>query len=267
MQYRVFLPHHRLILDVLVAAVLLTILGLTSSFFIQAPVDSVFVRGRNPALNCLGPGMLLVTLARAGVFGLRSHLLPHLSPRIDAETVPGYHRYLLGLPLTFFSSRGTGRKFTLRSALLYGAALILVGISAYVTMIGVSVPAPGRIRIEAEAVPIVIEAGGLIQKVLVSEGSAVHVGDPVIQLDTRHLLLKKLALESRIHRAELQPADIGDLASLYRELERTQLDLGRLTVTSPVDGEIISLASLYPGKMLLAGTAIALVFPRKGAPH
>jgi ABC-type bacteriocin transporter len=102
------LPHSRLFLDALLAAVLMTILGLTSSFFIQALVDFVFVLGRKPALNWLGLGMLLVTMARAGFLGLRSYLLAHLSQRIDAETVLGYHRHLLGLPLTFFYSRRTG---------------------------------------------------------------------------------------------------------------------------------------------------------------
>src|SRR5712691_10833372 len=77
------LPHHRLFLDALLAAVLMTILGLTSSFFIQALVDFVFVLGRTPALNWLGLGMLLVTLARVSLLGLRSYLLAHLSYRID----------------------------------------------------------------------------------------------------------------------------------------------------------------------------------------
>ncbi|HYR41999.1 MAG TPA: peptidase domain-containing ABC transporter, partial [Terriglobia bacterium] len=106
--FLLLLPHYRLFLDALLAAVLMTILGLTSSFFIQALVDFVFVLGRTPALNWLGLGMLLVTLARAGFLGLRSFLLTHLSQRIDAETVPGYHRHLLGLPLTFYYSRHTG---------------------------------------------------------------------------------------------------------------------------------------------------------------
>src|SRR5437016_2948317 len=106
--FSLLLPHQRLFLDSLIAAVLMTILGLTSSFFIQALVDVVFVLGRIPTLNWLGLGMLLVTLARAGFLGLRSHLLAHLSRRIDAETVLGYHRHLLGLPLTFFYSRRTG---------------------------------------------------------------------------------------------------------------------------------------------------------------
>jgi ABC-type bacteriocin/lantibiotic exporter with double-glycine peptidase domain len=98
------MPHRRLILDAYIAAVLLTILGLTSAFFIQTLVDSVLVLGRKPALNWLGLGMLLVTLARAGFFGLRSHLVvAHLSHRIEAEAMPGLHRHLPGLPFTLLS--------------------------------------------------------------------------------------------------------------------------------------------------------------------
>ncbi len=106
--HSLLLPHYHLFLDALLAAVLMTVLGLTSSFFIQALVDVVFILGRKPTLNWLGLGMLFVTLARAGFQALRSYLLAHLSQRIDAETVLGYHRHLLGLPLSFFSSRRTG---------------------------------------------------------------------------------------------------------------------------------------------------------------
>jgi ABC-type bacteriocin transporter len=102
------LPHRRLFLDILLAAVLMTVLGLASSFFIQALVDFVFVLGRKPTLNWLGLGMLIVLLARSAFHALRSILLTHLSQRIDAETVLGYHRHLLGLPLFFFSARRTG---------------------------------------------------------------------------------------------------------------------------------------------------------------
>jgi len=59
-------PYSRLFLDAHTAAVLMTILGLTSSFFIQ-------VRRSRPSAR--------------------------LSPRIDTERVAGSHPYLLGLPL------------------------------------------------------------------------------------------------------------------------------------------------------------------------
>ena len=101
-------PYKKLFLDVLIAAVLATILGLLSSFFIQALVDHVFVLGRKPALNSLGLGMALVLLARVAFLALRTYLLARLSERIDADTVLGFYRHLLGLPLPFFTSRKTG---------------------------------------------------------------------------------------------------------------------------------------------------------------
>jgi ATP-binding cassette subfamily B protein len=104
----ILLPHYRLFLDACLAAVSMTILGLALSFFIQVLVDFVLVQGQTPTLNWLAAGMLLVTLARAGFLAVRSYLLAHLSMRIDAETMLGYHRHLLGLPLSFFASRRTG---------------------------------------------------------------------------------------------------------------------------------------------------------------
>src|SRR5262249_35732155 len=102
------LPHRRLFLDVLLAAVLMTILGLALSFFIQALVDVVFVVWQKPALNWFSLGMLIVLVARPAFLALRTYLLTHLSQNIDADTVLGYNRHLLGLPLTFFATRKTG---------------------------------------------------------------------------------------------------------------------------------------------------------------
>ena len=100
--------HRKLFLDALLAAVLMTILGLASAFFIQVLVDFVFLVGAEPTLNWLGLGMLLVLGARVAFHGLRAYLLAHLSHRIDADIVLGYHHHVLGLPLDFFWTRRTG---------------------------------------------------------------------------------------------------------------------------------------------------------------
>jgi ATP-binding cassette subfamily B protein len=137
--YMLLLPHSRLFLDALFAAVLMTILALTSSFFIQALVDVVFVLGRKPALNWLGLGMLLVTLARAVFQGLRSCLLARLSQRIDAETVLGYHRHLLGLPLAFFLKRRKGEILSrINDAVKIRAAIGAATLSAFTDVFAVS---------------------------------------------------------------------------------------------------------------------------------
>src|SRR5262249_36877630 len=101
-------PYRRLFFDATLAAVLMTLLSLSTSFFIQTLVAFVFVLRRRPALNWLSLGMLAVLFARTAFQGLRTYLLARLSLRIDAATVLGFHRHLIGLPLAFFFKRKTG---------------------------------------------------------------------------------------------------------------------------------------------------------------
>jgi len=237
MSYR-FLSPHSLILDVFVAAVLLTILGLTLFFFIQALVDYVFVRGRKPAF--------------------RSCLLPRLSQRTKAERVLGRHSYPLGLPLNV----------SLNDSRIFCALAIILGVtvSGYILTMNVALPAPGAFRVTGGPVPIVVEVSGRIRDVYMIEGSGVHVGDVLVQLDTTDLLLRKSVLESQIHSAELHGVDVHvDLVSLYRGLRQLQMDLDRHTITSPIDGELTSLELVHSGERLHAGTVIGVIFPRRMA--
>jgi len=237
MSYR-FIPPHSLILDVFAAAVLLTILGPTSFSFIQALVDFVFVPERKPAV--------------------RSYLLPRLSRRIKAERMHGRHSHPLGLPLNI--SLNDSRTFC-------ALAIILgVAVSSYILTMNVALPDPGAFRLQGGPVPIVIEVSGRIRDVYMTEGSAVHVGDVLVQLDTTDLLLRKSELESQIHLTEVQGGSAHvDLFRLYHQLGELQLDMERHTITSPADGEITSLEALHSGNVLQAGTAIAVIFPRKVA--
>ena len=119
---------------------------------------------------------------------------------------------------------------------------------------------PPIIISELHSIPIVADAAGRIMRICIVEGSTVQVGDPLIQLDVSDVYRREQAIESRIHFAELNTAGArSDLLSLYRELESAQLELNRLTITSPVAGRIWWLAMLSPGEMLFAGTAVAVV--------
>jgi multidrug efflux pump subunit AcrA (membrane-fusion protein) len=253
MRYRIFQPQSRLILDAFVAAVLLTILGLTSSFFIQVLVDCVFVHQQKLSSIWLG----------LSVFGLRSHLFAHLSRGIHAGTVLGYRRHLRGLPYKYaLSSLEDLRTFFLVTSLIAIAAAWGEWMTAEVL-----VPAPNVIMPDSGPVAIVAEVSGRIQHVYVNEDATVRPGDPLIQLDTQRLLLQKQTLETRIHLAELNVTNArAELPGLYRELQRIQLDLDRCTITSPISGQVVSLASLGRGEMLLKGTAIALAVPRRNGP-
>jgi multidrug resistance efflux pump len=142
------------------------------------------------------------------------------------------NRHLLGLPLTFFLT------------LLGGTAAAWTCF----TSIGPEFRADDFICL-TPPVPIVAEVAGHIKSIHVDHGTRVRTGDVLVQLDTRNLLLKRNSLEARIFQS--------DTPELYRQLEDTRLELDRLTITSPADGQIIFMAPLQAGGRLSPGTAIA----------
>src|SRR5206468_3434658 len=57
----------------------------------------------------------------------------------------------------------------------------------------------------------------------------------------------------------------AELDDLYHELQQTRLEMDRLSIISPVDGQITSLTPLHTGEILLAGAAIAAIVPNAQA--
>jgi ATP-binding cassette subfamily B protein len=101
-------PHTPVLLEAFVCALLMTVLGLSSSYFVEHLVDSVLVRGEGRLLNALGIGMVLVLLFRS-LFGmLRQYLVAHAGRKVDLVLIAGYARHVLTLPLRFFEMRRVG---------------------------------------------------------------------------------------------------------------------------------------------------------------
>jgi multidrug resistance efflux pump len=126
------------------------------------------------------------------------------------------------------------------------------------------VQAPDVMAFEPSLIPIVSEVQGRIRKSYIREGSTVHVGDPLIELDGEGLFHKKDAIESRIHFVEIGGTRAqGDLAKLYSELEEIQLELNSLSIISEAEGKIVVAAFLCRGEKLAAGSAVAVVRKQK----
>jgi ATP-binding cassette subfamily B protein len=100
--------HKSLLFEAIVCALLMTALGLSTSFFVKHLVDSVLVRGETQLLNALGIGMVLVIVFKV-LFGIvRQYLLAYMGRRIDLTLVSGYTRHVLNLPMQFFEMRRVG---------------------------------------------------------------------------------------------------------------------------------------------------------------
>jgi len=154
-------------------------------------------------------------------------------------------------------SRGVLLTAVLAAAL---ASVVFVKVDVPVERTDIDAPNPG-------IVPLIATATGSIRRIHVRQGALVREGDTILQLDSRDLMLKRRTLESRIHHREAANVGRAELADLYRQLEKCQLELNSRTVVSPVNGQIIWLGSFHPGDILRPGVAVATIVAYKGQPE
>src|SRR5262249_1017437 len=100
--------HTPVLVEACICALLMTLLGVATSYFLQHLVDSVLVRYEKRLLNALGIGMVLLLLFRTLFSMLRQYLVAHVSRKVDLTLIAGYARHLLGLPMRFFEMRQVG---------------------------------------------------------------------------------------------------------------------------------------------------------------
>jgi len=137
-------PHRGVLMEVVVCALLMAVLAVSTSYFVQHLVDSVLVRDQRPLLNALGIGMVLVVLFRSGFDIVRQYLLAYVSRKIDLALLAGYAEHVLRLPLGFFESRRVGEIYSrvtdiakLRDAIQGAAVTAIVDGIVVVAMFGV----------------------------------------------------------------------------------------------------------------------------------
>ncbi|MFO0888239.1 MAG: peptidase domain-containing ABC transporter [Isosphaeraceae bacterium] len=101
-------PHISILIEAVLCALLMTVLGVSTSYFVQHLVDSVLVRGEARLLNALGIGMVLIAVFRTLFGALRGYLLAHIGRKVDLALISGYSCHILGLPMRFFEMRQVG---------------------------------------------------------------------------------------------------------------------------------------------------------------
>lgn len=101
-------PHKSIMVQALFGAFVYTIIGLSTSIYVQKIVDYVLVDGNRNLLNLMSivmVGLLLVQLfigATKSIFTLRTGQM------IDAQLILGYYKHLLKLPQQFFDTMRVG---------------------------------------------------------------------------------------------------------------------------------------------------------------
>ncbi len=105
-------PHVSLLGEVVLCALLMTLLAVSTSYFVQHLVDSVLVHSERTLLNAFGMGMVLIIGLRTLFSAARQYLLAFMGRRIDLMLMGGYARHVLRLPMRFFETRRVGEIFS-----------------------------------------------------------------------------------------------------------------------------------------------------------
>src|SRR5262249_10317959 len=79
--------HTPLLVEAFCCALLMTLLGVATSYFLQHLVDNVLVRNEGRLLNALGVGMVLILLFRTLFAVLRQYLLAHVGRKVDLALI------------------------------------------------------------------------------------------------------------------------------------------------------------------------------------
>ncbi|WP_316748698.1 peptidase domain-containing ABC transporter [Pedobacter gandavensis] len=101
-------PHKGILVQALFGAIVYTILGLSTSVFVQKLVDFVLVDGNRNLLNLMSIGMVIILAIQLFIGTAKTIFTLKTGQMIDAQLILGYYKHLLRLPQQFFDTMRVG---------------------------------------------------------------------------------------------------------------------------------------------------------------
>lgn len=101
-------PHSAVMLQAVVGAMVYTILGLSTSIYIQKIIDFVLIEGNLKLLNLLSVAMIAILIFQLLTGFYKSLFALQTGQKIDACLILGYYKHLLRLPQRFFDTMRVG---------------------------------------------------------------------------------------------------------------------------------------------------------------
>ncbi|WP_114791735.1 peptidase domain-containing ABC transporter [Niabella yanshanensis] len=101
-------PHSAIMLQAVIGAAIYTILGLSTSIYMQKIIDFVLVEGNLRLLNLLSVAMIAILVFQLLIGFYKSLFALQTGQQIDAKLILGYYKHLLKLPQRFFDTMRVG---------------------------------------------------------------------------------------------------------------------------------------------------------------
>lgn len=106
--FSLILPQKRLLVNIFLSSLLITILGIGASFYFRFIVDDIVPGSLKKSLITLSIAIIALYVFKAILEAFRNHLMLYLGQKMDIPLILGYYKHVLGLPMNFFGTRRIG---------------------------------------------------------------------------------------------------------------------------------------------------------------
>ncbi|WEV40251.1 peptide cleavage/export ABC transporter [Lactobacillus sp. ESL0681] len=102
------LKQKKLLLNIVLAALLTTLISIVGSYFLQAIIDTYIPNNLQNTLAIIAIGLIVFYVFQAIFTYAQNFLLAILGQRLSIEIILGYIKHIFKLPMEFFATRNTG---------------------------------------------------------------------------------------------------------------------------------------------------------------
>ncbi|KRN99411.1 sppt [Companilactobacillus kimchiensis] len=104
----ILFKQERLVINIILAAILITIISILGSYFLQTVIDTYIPNNMNNTLGIISLGLIVLYIFQSIFTYARDFLLAVLGQRLAIDIILGYIKHIFELPMEFFATRKTG---------------------------------------------------------------------------------------------------------------------------------------------------------------
>ncbi|NVY96538.1 peptide cleavage/export ABC transporter [Lactobacillus sp. DCY120] len=104
----VILKQKQLLINIILAALLVTLISILGSYFLQSIIDTYIPNNTMHTLSLIAIGLIVAYIFQALFSYAENFLLAILGQRLSIDIILGYIRHIFELPMSFFTTRKTG---------------------------------------------------------------------------------------------------------------------------------------------------------------
>lgn len=106
--WNLMVPHRTMMVQALAGALVFTLIGLSTSIYVQKIIDYVLIDNNGNLLNMMSVVMISLLAIQTFIGFTKSFLTLNTGQLMDAQLILGYYKHLIRLPLSFFDTMRIG---------------------------------------------------------------------------------------------------------------------------------------------------------------